>query len=148
MPGTPLPPLVPQSVQHRPGAVGAYNMLLRLETTILAENDHATSRVVTGKKDVDLMYCRIVGHFFHCVPSDFGLANLVKEVGSTSGDRQKLLDLGKLYYDHAFRVREYILTVFYPFPSVLIKHQFDLQKDGHLCNLATLLAHHSIIWPT
>ena len=31
------------------------------------------------------MYCRIVGHFFHHVPSDKGLANLVREVNSTGG---------------------------------------------------------------
>ena len=119
MPGTPLLPLVPQHVQHRPGAAGAYDMLLRLETTILAENDHTTSRVVTGdkgKRDVDLTYCRIVGNLFHCVPSDFGLANLVKEVGSTGGDR---LDLGKLYDDLSFRVREFILTVFCPFSLII-----------------------------
>ncbi|KAK2466535.1 hypothetical protein APHAL10511_001397 [Amanita phalloides] len=101
MPGTSLPPLVPQRVQDRLDVVSAYNMLRRLETTILAEIDHATSSVVT---DVDLMYCRIVGHFFHHVPSDRGLGNLVREVGSTNGDRQKLLDVGKLYYDHAFRL--------------------------------------------
>ena len=104
MPGTPLPPLVAQHVQHRAGAISAYNMLRRLETTILAENEMTKGK---GKRDVDLMYCRIVGHFFHCVPSDFGFVNLVKEVSSTGGDRQKLLDLGKLYYDHAFRVCEF-----------------------------------------
>ncbi|KAK2462571.1 hypothetical protein APHAL10511_005414 [Amanita phalloides] len=79
MPGTSLPPLVPQRVQDRPDVVSAYNMLRRLETTILAEIDHATSSVVT---DVDLMYCRIVGHFFHHVPSDRGLGNLVREAVS------------------------------------------------------------------
>ncbi len=60
------------------------------------ENDCAI--VTKGKKskrdlEVDLMYCRIVGRFFHDVPSDTGLSNLVKEVGSTGGNRQKLLDL-------------------------------------------------------
>ncbi|KAK2462469.1 hypothetical protein APHAL10511_005439 [Amanita phalloides] len=105
MPGTSLPPLVPQRVQDRAAVVSAYNMLQRLENTILAENNRAS--VVTrgkNKRDVDLMYCRIIGHFFHHVPSDRGLVNLVREVTSTSGDRQKLLDLGKLYYDHAFRL--------------------------------------------
>lgn len=61
------------------------------------------------------MYCRIVGHFFHHVPSNKGLANLVREVNSTGGDRQKLLDLRKLYYDHAFRICEFILKSFIPF---------------------------------
>ena len=95
MPGTPqspLPPLVSQRVQDGAAAASAYNMLRRLETTILAENDHATS----SKRDVDLMYCRIVGHFFHHVPGDWGLVNLVKDVRSTGGDRQGLLDLGRL----------------------------------------------------
>ena len=101
MPGTALPPLVPQRVQHRADVVSAYNMLLRLETTILAEDE-----------DVDLMYCRIVGHFFHHVPSDRGLTNLVREVSSTGGDRQNLLDIGKQYYD-SLRLCEFILSVFY-----------------------------------
>ncbi|KAF8326943.1 hypothetical protein F5887DRAFT_1084106 [Amanita rubescens] len=96
MPGTPLPLLLPQPLQDRASVVSAYNMLRRLEATILAENDHVTS----NRRDVDLiMHCRIVGHFFHHVPGDRGLANLVREVNSTCGDRQKLLDLGKLYYD-------------------------------------------------
>ena len=150
MPGTSLPPSVPQRVQHIAAVVSAYNMLQQLETTILAENDHATITVVTrgkSKRDVDLMYCRIVGHFFHHVPSDRGLHNLVREVSSTGGDQQKLLDLGKLYYD-AIRLCEFILMVFYPFLSVLIKPQSDLQNDGLLCNLITLLTHPSILWLT
>ena len=150
MPGTSLPSSVPQRVQHIAAVVSAYNMLQQLETTILAENDHATITVVTrgkSKRDVDLMYCRIVGHFFHHVPSDRGLHNLVREVSSTGGDQQKLLDLGKLYYD-AIRLCEFILMVFCPFLSVLIKPQSDLQNDGLLCNLITLLTHPSILWLT
>jgi hypothetical protein len=115
MPGTSLPPLVPERLQHRTVVVSAYNMLLRLEATILAENDHTTNRVGKSKGDVDLMYCRIIGHFFHHVPSDRGLSNLVREAGSTGENRQKLLDLGKLYYDHTFRLCEFILTVFCSF---------------------------------
>ncbi|KAF8346379.1 hypothetical protein F5887DRAFT_883702 [Amanita rubescens] len=53
----------------------------------------------------DLMYCRIVGHFFHHAPSDAGLQNLIQEVSSAYGDRQKVLDIGKLFY-------QYILCVF------------------------------------
>lgn len=149
MPGTSLPPLVPQRVQHVPAVVSAYNMLQQLETIILAENGHATIRAVTrgkSKRDVDLMCCRIVGHFFHHVPSDRGLYNLVREVSSTGGDRQKLLDLGRLYYDHAFRFCEFILIVFCPFLSFFMKPQFDLQKDGLLPSLITLLVHLSIPW--
>ena len=87
----------------------------------MAENDQVTSRVTRGKRrrDVDLMHCRIVGHFFHHVPGDRGLANLVREVNSTGGDPQKLLDLGKLYDDLSFRVREFILTVFCPFSLII-----------------------------
>ncbi|KIL56250.1 hypothetical protein M378DRAFT_164049 [Amanita muscaria Koide BX008] len=51
--------------------------------------------------DCSLMYCRIVGHFFHHALSDAELAHLVREVSSTAGDKQKLLDLGNLYYKHA-----------------------------------------------
>ena len=149
MPGTSLPRLVPRRVQDRAAIVSAYNMLLRLEATILAENDRARGATKgRSKREVDLMYCRIVGHFFHHVPSDRGLSNLVKEVSGTSGDRQQLLDLGKLYYDHALRLCEFVLSVFCSFLSVLIKPKFDLQKDGLLCNLIILLAHHSIPWPT
>ena len=65
-------------------------MLRQLETTILVENNHATIRAVMrgkSKRDVDLMYCHIIGHFFHHVPSDRGLHNLVREVSSTGGNQ-------------------------------------------------------------
>ena len=129
--------------------LSAHNIIQLLETTILAENNHMTSRVMMrgkSKGGIDLMYCHIVGHFFHHVLSDRGLHNLIREVSSTGGNQQKLLDLGKLYYDNTFRLCEFILIVFCPFLSVLIKPQFDLQKDGLLPNLITLHAHPSIPW--
>ena len=146
MPSTSLPPSVPQCIQHIAAVISAYNMLQQLETTILVENDHATTRVVMrgkSKRDIDLMYCHIIGHFFHHIPSDRGLCNLIREVSSTGGDWQELLNLRKLYYHHTFRL---CLMVFCPFLSILIKFQFDMQKDGLLFNL-TLLAHPSIPWP-
>ncbi|KIL65195.1 hypothetical protein M378DRAFT_24205 [Amanita muscaria Koide BX008] len=105
MPSTPLPSLVPSNVQHMAGGVNAYNMLLRLEKTILADiDDSAAKKSRREEAERSLMYCRIVGHFFHHVPTDTGLSHLVREVSSTAGDKQQLLDLGKLYYNHALRV--------------------------------------------
>ncbi|KIL56271.1 hypothetical protein M378DRAFT_28352 [Amanita muscaria Koide BX008] len=104
MPSTPLLSLVPSRVQHRAGALSAYDMLLRLEKSILADIGSPANKNAREEADRSLLYCRIVGHFFHHVPSDAGLAHIVREVSSMAGDKQKLLDLGKLYYDHALRV--------------------------------------------
>ncbi|KIL65193.1 hypothetical protein M378DRAFT_546547 [Amanita muscaria Koide BX008] len=102
--GTPLPSELHLRVQHRAGAVSAYQMLFRLEKTVLDDIDSAATKSERENTERSLMYCRIVGHFFHHVPTDEGLSHLVREVASTGGDKQKLLDLGKLYYNHALRV--------------------------------------------
>ncbi|KAM6503693.1 hypothetical protein JOM56_000636 [Amanita muscaria] len=100
MPGTALPASVPQRIQSKP-AVNAYNMLLELEKAILADMGSAKEDRSEVK---DLMYCRIVGHFFHHAPSDAGLQNLIQEVSSAYGDRQKVLDIGKLFYQYTLCV--------------------------------------------
>ncbi|KAN0082802.1 hypothetical protein V8E55_008597 [Tylopilus felleus] len=81
MPETPLPSpsSVPYRVQQRESYLTAYNMLLRLEGTILVEIKHATVTKDKSQREDDLMYCRIVGHFFHHVASYTGLSNLVLE---------------------------------------------------------------------
>lgn len=112
MPETPLPSpsSVPYRVQQRESYLTAYNLLLRLEGTILVEIKHATVTKDKSQREDDLMYCRIVGHFFHHVASYTGLSNLVLEVSST--DRLKFLGIGKLCYDHALWLCEFILSIF------------------------------------
>jgi hypothetical protein len=73
-------------------------MLLKLEKAILADMGSSEDR----SEVKDLMYCRIVGHFFHHAPSDAGLQNLIQEVSSAHGDMQKVLDIGKLFYIRQF----------------------------------------------
>lgn len=80
-------------------------MLLGLEKAILAD----IGSVKEDQSEVkDLMYC---GHFFHNAPSDAGLLNLIQEVNSAYGDRQKVLDIGKLFYQHTLCVCEFVLSI-------------------------------------
>ena len=108
MPGTALPASVPQRIQSQP-AVNAYNILLGLEKAILAD---MSSDKEDRSEAKDLMYCRIVGHFFHHAPSDAGLQNLIQEVNLAYGDRKKVLDIGKLFYQYTLCVCEFVL--FFP----------------------------------
>jgi hypothetical protein len=107
MPGTALPASAPQRIQSKP-AVNAYNILLGLENAIMADMGSAKEDRSEVK---NLMYCRIVGHFFHHAPSDAGLQNIIQEVISAYGDRQKVLDIGKLFYQYTLCVREFVLSI-------------------------------------
>ena len=82
MPGTALPASVPQRIQSKP-TLNAYSMLFGLEKAILADMGSAREDRSEVK---DLMYCRIVGHFFHHAPSDVGLQNLIQQVISTQAE--------------------------------------------------------------
>lgn len=80
-------------------------MLWGLEKAILADMGSAKE----DKSEVkDLMYC---GHFFHHAPSDAGLLNLIQEVNSAYGDRQKVLDICKLFHQHTLCVCEFVMSI-------------------------------------
>ncbi|KAJ3511318.1 hypothetical protein NLJ89_g4167 [Agrocybe chaxingu] len=98
-----LPASAPERVQHVAHVYSAYNILLRLEGAILGELESAQSKQANKTAKQNLMYCRIVGHFFHHVPTDGGLEDLVREVSSTGGNDVQLLAIGQLYFEHFLR---------------------------------------------
>ena len=51
-----------------------------------------------------MIYCRILGYFIHHGPNDTARGVVVDKILSTGGDRVKLLQLGKTYYDHFTRL--------------------------------------------
>lgn len=110
----PLPALVSRQSYDTAAVISAYNIILQLEKKLLAEIDSATSKRARETQQA-LMHCRIVGHFFHHVPTDKGLNNVVKQVGSTGGDEEKLVAIGKLYYEQCIQLCKFI-------PCLVLRH--------------------------
>lgn len=50
------------------------------------------------------MYCRILGYLFHHFPAPEVNDNFVLEIKSSAFEEEKLLDLGKHFYEHFIKM--------------------------------------------
>ncbi|KAI6026002.1 hypothetical protein EDC04DRAFT_2573725 [Pisolithus marmoratus] len=92
-----LPPTL-ESCRDQPSVLGAYNMCLRLEERIQSEID-------SGKDMTkDMVYCRILGYLFHHLPAPAVNGNFAQQITEISFDDEKLLELGKHFYEHLIKV--------------------------------------------
>ncbi|KAI6030005.1 hypothetical protein EDC04DRAFT_2572635 [Pisolithus marmoratus] len=92
-----LPPTL-ERYRDRPFVLDAYNICLRLQESI--------QRKIDSGKDMkkDMMYCRILGYLFHHFPAPEVNDNFVLEIKSSAFEEEKLLDLGKHFYEHFIKM--------------------------------------------
>ena len=96
--GTPLPELSPR-LQNSPSILGAYPQILNLE-----RNEQAAKiRDPSADRKKRLMYARIVGYLILEGPSDQARVTVALEVNACNGDEEKMLGIGRLYFDHYIR---------------------------------------------
>jgi len=96
--GTPLPEL-PRRYYNSPSIFGAYPQILSLERNEQA----AYSRDGTESQRKRLMYARIVGYLILEGPSDQARVAVALEVICCNNEEEKLLAVGKHYFDHFLR---------------------------------------------
>ncbi|KAI6030002.1 hypothetical protein EDC04DRAFT_3065675 [Pisolithus marmoratus] len=88
-----LPPTL-ESYRDQPSVLSAYNICLRLQKRIQCAID-------SGKDMTkEMMYCRVLGSLFHHLPAPAVNGDLVRSVTTISSDDEKLLELGKFFYEH------------------------------------------------
>ena len=90
---------LPQALQQRPNAKSAYDICRNLEGLIQNELD------LNKTKDLErsMVKCRVLVSLLCSLPLNANWSPIVREIHSCSGDRQKLLQLGKMYLDYFIR---------------------------------------------
>ena len=94
----PLPELPPR-YHNSPSIFGAYPQILKLERSEQA----AYSCNPSNKQCKRLVYIRILGYLILEGPSDLARVTVALEVNACSGNEEKMLDIGRLYFDHFIR---------------------------------------------
>jgi hypothetical protein len=117
MDGKPLPELPP--VYHNsPSIFGAYPQILKLERSEQATYSRNPS-VELGKR---LIYIRILGYLILQGPSELARVAVALEVNACSGDQEKMLAIGQLYFDHYIRAcKQHNVFSFSPFWKALLQ---------------------------
>ena len=104
---TPLPKL-PAHFQNSPSIFGAYPQILILEKNEQAAYDRNPS----DRKR--LIYARILGYLILEGPSDCARVAVALEVNACNGEEEKMLAIGRLYFDHyirACKLRNFCLSL-------------------------------------
>ena len=96
--GKPLPEL-PPSFHNSPSILGAYPQILNLER----KEQAAYSRSPSDDRSKRLIYARILGYLILKGPSTLAGIAVALEVNACSGDEEKMLAIGQLYFDHYIR---------------------------------------------
>ena len=108
MPGTPLP-RDPLRVRSASAAVfGAYPQIYRLERKQQSIYDKIDKEDTRRKKEADyyknrLIYARILGYLILNGPGDQAAHAVGLEVNACSGDEEKILAIGEMYFNHYIR---------------------------------------------
>ena len=117
--GTPLPEL-PLSLHNSATIFGAYPQILDLERNEQA----AYRRDPSDDRKKRLIYTRILGYLIIAGPSAKASVAVALEVNACSGEEEKLLAIGRLYFDHYIRAcKLQIFTSFSPFWKVLLQSE-------------------------
>lgn len=107
MEGQLLPRELAQTPQSDPNVGSAYKFVLILESDILRNDDGNVEQ-----KKQNLMYCRIIGYLLKQLnyppTQHLALKSICREIFKCQGDQNKLLDLGKWYFDHFIRACAFI----------------------------------------
>ena len=105
MTGTPLPK-DPARVRHASAAVlGAYPQVYRLERKEQAiyDADDKKDEEKTEYQKKRVMYARILGYLMLNGPGDKAAHAVGLEVNACSGDEEKLLAIGEMYFNYFIR---------------------------------------------
>jgi hypothetical protein len=97
MDGTPLPEL-PHRFHSSPSIFGAYTQILKFER----KEQAAYSRDPSADRGKRLIYYRILGYLI-LGPSDDARVAVALEVNACNGKEEKILAIGRLYFDHCIR---------------------------------------------
>ncbi|EAU81019.1 hypothetical protein CC1G_13484 [Coprinopsis cinerea okayama7 len=106
-----LPSSLPLPIQSVDAAERAYNVILELETRLLAlsqrteetQTDFAQAHSSRPKLDTDLgeqrnlVLCRILGYLLHHTPTDKARASVAEGIIACNGDDGKLLEFGEAF---------------------------------------------------
>lgn len=95
----PLPELPPR-YHNSPSIFGAYPQILKLEKSEQATYNRNPSNEQSKKR---LVYIRLLGYIILEGPSDEARVTVALEVNACSGDEEKMLDIGQLYFNHFIR---------------------------------------------
>jgi len=106
---TSLPRQLPARLSSSPQLKSAYTLCLLLESKI--QSEIATKKTAKDRNELSehLIYCRVVGYLLHHAPNDVARGQVRTEIVSCNGANgdAKLIQLGKMYFDHFIRACTY-----------------------------------------
>ncbi|KAF5335453.1 hypothetical protein D9611_012134 [Ephemerocybe angulata] len=90
-----LPNTLSARLQQNSEFVAAYAVVLQAE-----RNLEETEQDGSSSSNERLLYCRILGCFLEYAPGDRSRGLVASEISGCGRDQEKLLELGKWYFDH------------------------------------------------
>jgi len=139
---TSLPSQLPAHLLSSPQFESAYTLCLPLESKI--QSEIATRETDKDRNELSehLIYCRVLGYLLHHAPNDAARRQVHKEIVSCNGDA-KLIQLGKMYFDHFIRACTYN-----PRSAFIFKLTYVSSSEEQRTDTRSIISRiPSILWP-